>query len=114
MGPVIKFIGDCNVVQDPVTGELIIRIGENLNSSVFNNTDGQTTGTAKYTDNNSTYPATRITNEANSQSVWLKGASDTVTITTDGKIHFDNTLIYEDGKFLLPNLVALNSENLIQ
>ena len=91
MGPVIKFIGDCNVVQDPVTGELIIRIGENLNSSVFNNTDGQTTGTAKYTDNNSTYPATRITNEANSQSVWLKGASDTVTITTDGKIHFDNT-----------------------
>jgi aminopeptidase len=31
-----------------------------------------------------------------------------------GKIYFDNTLIYEDGKFLLPNLVALNSENLIQ
>ena len=27
-----------------------------------------------------------------------------------GKIYFDNTLIYEDGKFLLPNLVALNSD----
>ena len=31
-----------------------------------------------------------------------------------GKIYFDDTLIYQDGKFLLPNLVALNSENLIQ
>lgn len=30
-----------------------------------------------------------------------------------GKIYFDDQLIYEDGKFLLPNLVALNSENLI-
>ena len=31
-----------------------------------------------------------------------------------GKIYFDDQLIYEDGKFLLPNLVALNSENLLQ
>ena len=31
-----------------------------------------------------------------------------------GKIYFDDQLIYEDGKFLLPNLVALNSENLIK
>ena len=30
-----------------------------------------------------------------------------------GKIYFDDQLIYEDGKFLLPNLVALNSENLL-
>lgn len=30
-----------------------------------------------------------------------------------GEIYFDDTLIYKDGKFLLPNLVALNSENLI-
>lgn len=30
-----------------------------------------------------------------------------------GKIYFDDTLISENGKFLLPNLVALNSENLI-
>lgn len=30
-----------------------------------------------------------------------------------GKIYFDNKLIYENGKFLLPNLVDLNSENLI-
>jgi len=30
-----------------------------------------------------------------------------------GKIYFDNQLIYENGKFLLPNLVALNSDNLL-
>ena len=30
-----------------------------------------------------------------------------------GKIYFDDTLIYEDGKFLLPNLVALNREKLL-
>lgn len=30
-----------------------------------------------------------------------------------GKIFFDNKLIYENGKFICPNLVALNSENLI-
>ena len=30
-----------------------------------------------------------------------------------GKIYFDDKLIYQDGKFLLPNLVALNSENLL-
>jgi aminopeptidase len=30
-----------------------------------------------------------------------------------GKIYFDCTLIYENGKFILPNLVALNSENLL-
>ncbi|MBO5856738.1 MAG: aminopeptidase [Clostridia bacterium] len=31
-----------------------------------------------------------------------------------GKIYFDDKLIYEDGKFLLPNLVALNRENLLK
>ncbi len=30
-----------------------------------------------------------------------------------GKIYFDDKLIYEDGKFICPNLVALNRENLI-
>jgi hypothetical protein len=90
MGPKIKFIGNCNVVQDPSTGELTIRIGDNLNSSTFNNTDGITTGTAKYSDNNSTYPTTRITKAAGSQSIWKKGTSDVVTITTTEKIHFDD------------------------
>lgn len=30
-----------------------------------------------------------------------------------GKIYFDNQLIYENGLFTLPNLVALNAENLL-
>ena len=90
MGPKIKFIGNCNVVQDPSTGELTIRIGDNLNSSTFNNTDGITTGTATYSDNNSTYPVTRITKAAGSQSIWKKGTNDVVTITTTEKIHFDD------------------------
>ena len=90
MGQKIKFIGNCNVVQDPTTGELTIRIGDNLNSSTFNNTDGITTGTAKYSDNTTSYPATRITKAAGSQSIWKKGTNDVVTITTTEKIHFDD------------------------
>lgn len=30
-----------------------------------------------------------------------------------GKIYFDNQLIYENGRFIYPNLVALNKENLL-
>lgn len=90
MGSNIKFIGNCNVTRDAATGQLIIRIGDNLNSSTFNNTDGITTGTAKYSDNSSTYPATKITKAAGSQSIWKKGSNDVVTITTNGKIHFDD------------------------
>lgn len=97
MGPKIKFIGNCNVVQDPSTGELTIRIGDNLNSSTFNNTDGITTGTATYADNTTSYPTTRITKAAGSQSIWKKGTNDVVTITTTKnqqgtleKIHFDD------------------------
>jgi hypothetical protein len=43
MGSSIKFIGNCAVRQDS-DGNLIIRIGDNLNSSNFSTTDGQTTG----------------------------------------------------------------------
>lgn len=90
MGPKIKFIGNCNIVQDPESGELVIRIGDNLNSSVFNTTDGITNGIASFSDNNSTYPQTRITKVAGSQSIWKKGTNDTITITTAEKIHFDD------------------------
>ena len=90
MLPTIKFIGDCNVRQDPTTGELIIRIGENLNSSTFNTTDGQTNGIVTLSDSSSTYPATRIT-PAGSKTVWLlSGASNYATIAPAEKIHFDN------------------------
>jgi aminopeptidase len=30
-----------------------------------------------------------------------------------GEIYFDDELIYKNGKFIYPNLVALNSENLL-
>jgi hypothetical protein len=90
MGSNIKFIGNCNVVKDETTGQLIIRIGDNLNSSTFNNTDGITTGTAKYSDNTNSYPVSRVTKAAGDQSIWKKGTNDVVTITTNEKIHFDD------------------------
>jgi hypothetical protein len=100
----IQFIGDCKVTYRN-DGQIVIRIGENLNSSAFNNTDGQTDGAASYGDNSDTYPATRMTKNANSQSVWMKGTSDTVTITTANKIHFDdnanskfNVVVTANGK----------------
>ena len=89
MLPTIKFIGDCNVRQDPVTKELIIRIGENLNSSTFNTEDGQTNGKVSLT--NSATPVTRITNLSGAQTVWKETGDDYATITPAAKIHFDNT-----------------------
>ena len=88
MGSNIKFIGNCNVTQDPATGQLIIRIGDNLNSSTFNMKDGITDGTVKLT--KSTTPSTKVTKKASSQSVWKLDGTDEATVTTSGKIHFDD------------------------
>ena len=88
MGSNIKFIGNCNVTQDPATGQLIIRIGDNLNSSTFNMKDGITDGTVKLT--KSTTPSTKVTKKAGSQSVWKLDGTDEATVTTSGKIHFDD------------------------
>lgn len=86
----IQFIGDCKVTYRN-DGQIVIRIGENLNSSTFNTQDGQTDGTASFTDNSDTYPTSKMVNGFTSaKSVWLKGTSDTITITTAGKIHFDD------------------------
>lgn len=82
----VKFIGDCKVSYG-TDGQIIIRIGENLNSSTFNNTDGKTVGTADKT-HDGTQTAT-LTGESSSKTVWLKG-TNTVTVTTTGKIHFDD------------------------
>ena len=83
----VKFIGDCKVSYG-TDGQIIIRIGENLNSSTFHNTDGKTDGTATKT-HSGTKIAT-LTGESSSKTVWLKG-TNTVTVTTNGKIHFDDT-----------------------
>ena len=82
----VKFIGDCKVSYG-ADGQIVIRIGENLNSSTFNNTDGKTIGTATKT-HSGTKTAT-LTGESSSKTVWLKG-TNTVTVTTTGKIHFDD------------------------
>lgn len=95
----IQFIGNCGVRFDEATGTIIIRVGDNLNSSTFNTEDGQTSGIAYYSDNSNTYPATRITSTNGTvNNVWLKGSADKITIKTAGKIHFDDA---ENTKFTL-------------
>lgn len=85
----IKFIGNC-AVRKSADGSLIIRIGDNLNSSTFNTKDGQTDGTASL--GRSAAGATVILNGASSSTanVIRKGAGMYATITTAGKIHFDD------------------------
>ena len=91
MGSNIKFIGNCNVTRD-LSGQLIIRIGDNLNSSTFNMKDGVTDGSGKYTRSTTPY-STRVVNGVGStNNVWIHDGSDTVTIETNGKIHFDDKI----------------------
>lgn len=91
MGSNIKFIGNCNVTRDS-SGQLIIRIGDNLNSSTFNMKDGVTDGSGKFTRSTTPY-SKRVVKGAGSQAnVWKNDGSDTVTIETNGKIHFDDKI----------------------
>lgn len=83
----VKFIGDCKVTYG-ADGQIVIRIGQNLNSSTFNNTDGKTVGTATKT-HSGTKSAT-LTGQSSSKTVWLAGTKNEVKVTTTGKIHFDD------------------------
>ena len=85
----IQFIGNCTV-RKSADGSLIIRIGDNLNSSTFNTKDGQTDGTASL--GRSAAGATVILNGESSSTanVIKRGAGMYATITTAGKIHFDD------------------------
>ena len=86
----IQFIGNCKVFYR-TGGKIVIRIGDNLNSSTFNTTDGQTDGTASMTRaNNGT--AVRVNGAASpTANVILKGVgTNNATITTAEKIHFDD------------------------
>lgn len=49
----------------------------------------------------------------NTSAVHLDLIQSHLTKNGGGKIYFDDALIYENGKFIYPNLVDLNSENLI-
>lgn len=86
----IQFIGNC-AVRKSADGSLIIRIGDNLNSSTFNTKDGQTDGTASMTraNNGSTV---RVNGADNTTvNVIRKGiGTNNATITTAEKIHFDD------------------------
>lgn len=86
----IQFIGNCKVFYRN-GGKIVIRIGDNLNSSTFNTTDGQTDGTAsmKRTDDGS---SVRVNGAASATAnVIRKGVgTNNATITTAGKIHFDD------------------------
>lgn len=83
----VKFIGDCKVTYG-ADGQIVIRIGQNLNSSTFNNTDGKTIGTATKT-HQGTQSAT-LTGQSSPKTVWLAGEKNEVIVTTTGKIHFDD------------------------
>ena len=82
----VQFIGDCKVTYKN-DGSIVIRIGENLNSSNYNTTDGQTTGTASLTTPNGTSCWL-----ANDSQVTLLKNTGTYTSATSEKVHFpDNT-----------------------
>jgi hypothetical protein len=91
MGSNIKFIGNCNVTRDS-SGQLIIRIGDNLNSSTFNMKDGVTDGSGKYTRSTTPYSKRVVKGAGSQDNVWKNDGSDTVTIETNGKIHFDDKI----------------------
>lgn len=88
MGPTINFIGNCGVRQN-ADGSLTIRIGDNLNSSNFTTTDGQTTGV-----NDVTVGLPTCSDGVLSNGTAISGATGgkyTLDTTTDNAlIHIDN------------------------
>lgn len=87
IGQKINFVGNCNITRD-AAGNITIRIGDNLNSSCFNNTDSkETVGTASAS--YATSGVNKTLADGTKKSIALLG-DNTVTIITAGKIHFDN------------------------
>ena len=86
----IQFIGNCKVFYRD-GGKIVIRIGDNLNSSTFNTTDGQTDGTASMARANNGSEV-RVNGAASATAnVIRKGVgTNNATITTAEKIHFDD------------------------
>jgi hypothetical protein len=86
MGPRINFIGDCAVRQNP-DGTITIRIGENLNSSTFGTTDGQTDGVPSVSPGTT---SSLVVAGGTAKNVWKSGTSDWLTVSSSEKIHFDS------------------------
>lgn len=87
----IQFIGNC-AVRKSADGSLIIRIGDNLNSSTFNTKDGQTDGTASLgrSPGNALHSVILSGASSSTANVVRKGTGMYATIETAGKIHFDD------------------------
>ena len=83
----IQFIGDCKVFYRE-GGKIVIRIGENLNSSNFGTEDGQTNANGSCSS-----PAATNAKLPNDTSVnWVTGGNYTVGTQSNGLVHFpDNT-----------------------
>ena len=83
----IQFIGDCKVFYRE-NGKIVIRIGENLNSSNFGTEDGQTNANGSY----SSPVATNAKLPDNTSVSWVTGGNYTVGTQSNGLVHFpDNT-----------------------
>ena len=80
----IQFIGDCKVFYKG-NGKIVIRIGENLNSSNWNTEDGQTNATGSITIPNST--AAKLP-DGTSVNLLKNTGSYTVSTTGGSLIHF--------------------------
>lgn len=89
MGPKINFIGDCAVRQN-ADGSLTIRIGENLNSSNFMTSDGQTTGVNDVTVTQPANAKSGVLSNGTSVSAITSGSYALNTATAGALIHFDN------------------------
>jgi len=85
----IQFIGNCKVFYRE-NGKIVIRIGENLNSSTFNTSDGQTNGTASMARTNDGVSVRVNGASSATANVIKKGAGVNATIATAEKIHFDD------------------------
>ena len=85
----IQFIGNCKVFYRD-GGKIVIRIGDNLNSSTFNTTDGQTNGAASMARTNDGSEVRVNGATSATANVIKKGANVNATITTAEKIHFDD------------------------
>lgn len=85
----IQFIGNCKVFYRE-NGKIVIRIGDNLNSSTFNTNDGQTNGTASM-ERSKDGVSVRVNGASSATANAIKnGAGVEVDITTAEKIHFDD------------------------
>lgn len=84
----IQFIGDCKVTYRN-DGQIVIRIGDNLNSSNFATTDGQTTGVDNAKVTAPTPTAGKLSNGTNVNAI--TGGNYTIKTATAGAlIHFEN------------------------